>query len=214
MFSYIYYNLCESKRQDKSLHIKGSNIHRHHIIPTHSGGTNIEDNYTYLTVREHILAHYLLWKMHGNPNDLRAMKMLGAKLTYIHRKILGEYCRDNKIGFFAASKEQRNIWRQRGLETQKLNNDTNSFYYWSTPEGRAKRASMGGKQTKLNGTGRNFSNMDPTLQRKICSAGGKAHVGKIAITNGTRRRRVKPEDLDDWFAQGYIRGFTLFSSDT
>ena len=65
-----------------------SGIHKHHIIPKHRGGKDTVDNFTYLTVREHIIAHFLLWKIHGSPNDLRSMHMLGANLTPKQRKIL------------------------------------------------------------------------------------------------------------------------------
>ena len=77
----VFINLCQSKKQLKESWGKGSGLHRHHIIPVHSGGTDEESNFTYLTVREHIIAHFLLWKIHRNPNDLRSMHMLGANLS-------------------------------------------------------------------------------------------------------------------------------------
>jgi hypothetical protein len=39
---------------------------RHHIIPESMGGTNELINLVYLTPREHLLAHWLLWKIHRN----------------------------------------------------------------------------------------------------------------------------------------------------
>ena len=38
---------------------------RHHIIPKSLGGSNKEDNLTYLTGKAHYVAHYLLYKIHG-----------------------------------------------------------------------------------------------------------------------------------------------------
>ena len=119
IYSRIYYNLVQSKSQLSEQWEKGSGLHRHHIVPRHSGGSDDSSNFTYLTVREHIIAHFLLWKMHRNPNDLRSMKMLGAKLTPQQRKATGEYCRDNRICFFGASKQKREEWRLRGIETKK-----------------------------------------------------------------------------------------------
>lgn len=207
----IYSNLCETRKEMVGSYGPGSGLHKHHIVPSHSGGSNDESNFTYLTVREHILAHYLLWRIYKNPNDLRSMKMLGAKLSVEQRKIIGEWCRDNNIGFFCASKEERLEWAMRGMESQKLSGDKNSFYWWSTEEGRKKRASMGGSKTCS----------DPTTpwgywassegQRERASMGGKALKGMIAITNGKHRTRVKLEDLDQWLAKGYRRGFTLSS---
>lgn len=127
IYSKIYYTLCQKRKQLINEWVSGSNLHRHHIIPKHSGGTDNLENYTYLTIREHIIAHFLLWKMHKNINDLRAMKMLGAKLTTQHRKIIGKWCHENKIGFHNATPEERNMWTNKGLETQKIVTATNLF---------------------------------------------------------------------------------------
>ena len=109
----VYYTLCESGRQRKSEYNRYSGLHKHHIIPKHLGGNEDDHNYTYLSMREHIIAHFLLWKMYRNPNDLRSMKMLGAKLTYQQRKIIGLYCRDNNIGIFGASEHDKRNWENR-----------------------------------------------------------------------------------------------------
>ena len=150
LFISIYNTLCEKNKQRSILYCKGSNLHEHHIKPRHVGGTDDKENLTYLTIREHIIAHYLLWKIHKNPNDLRSMKMLGANLTSAQRKIIGEFCRDNGIGFHNDKyKEDAKQWRQNGIESQKNdyleNGNKQSFYYWSTEEGRKERASLGGK---------------------------------------------------------------------
>jgi hypothetical protein len=38
----------------------------HHILPKSMGGTDDTNNLVYLTPREHLLAHWLLWKIHRN----------------------------------------------------------------------------------------------------------------------------------------------------
>ena len=57
----------------------GSCLERHHIIPKHIGGLDEEDNYTYLTHREHIIAHWLLWKLHGRSEDRIAARAMSGK---------------------------------------------------------------------------------------------------------------------------------------
>lgn len=74
----IYNNLCQKGCQLKEHYGPGLGLHRHRILPGHSGGTYEESNCTYLTPREHIIAHFLLWKLYKNPNDLRSMNMLGG----------------------------------------------------------------------------------------------------------------------------------------
>jgi hypothetical protein len=179
----IYITLCESRKDRQCEYKPGSGLHRHHIVPTHSGGTDDPENITYLTVREHIIAHYLLWRINKNPNDLRSMHMLGAKLTPLQRKATGEFCRDNKLGFHGATPKQKCEWRKRGIETQKLSGDTNSFYWWSTPEGRRKRASMGGKATQQSGNAWNLSKASRDYRKQMATLGAKASPRKFATND-------------------------------
>lgn len=211
IYSTIYYKLCESKKQAKDQYGSGSGLHRHHIIPKHSGGTNEESNFTYLTVREHIVCHFLLWKIHGNINDIRAMKMLGAKLSVEYRKRIGEYCRDNNIGFFGASDEQKYKWRSAAWESQRQRNQDNSFYYWSTEIGRKKRASMGGKKGSRSQIQNKVGIHNPDNFIKHAILGGKAIKGMICVTNGKHRTRIRPEKLEEYLANGYVKGFTISS---
>lgn len=208
MFSQIYYNICESNRSRKDSYKKYSGLHEHHITPKHMGGDNSEENLTYLNVREHIIAHYLLWKIYKNPNDLRSMKMLGANITPQHRKIIGEFCRDNQIGFFSTPVEERKDWRLKGIEIQKqeyLINNTKNFYYWSTEEGRKERASIGGKQRAST----EFNYWASNEGRKTrASLGGKAHKGKkVMYLPGTKGwKRISPEEVDIKLNEGWKFG--------
>lgn len=147
LYTKIYKNICEKGKFNKKVYeSKEQNLHKHHIIPKHMGGHDIEENYTYISVREHIICHFLLWKIYRLPNDLRAMKMLGANLSKEHRRIVGIWCKENKIGYHADDvrkkvgnetyKKQKNIFEETG--------DKN-FYYWSTNAGRSERSSLGGK---------------------------------------------------------------------
>ena len=210
-YLYVYNNLCSSRSQLKQYWLPGSGLHRHHILPRHAGGDDSEENFTYLTLREHTIAHFLLWKIYKNPNDLRSMHMLGAELTPLQRKITGEWCRDNNIGFFKYSKEKRRAWALRGLETQRLSGDTDSFYFWSTEEGRKKRASMGGKIGGVKQSKDRIGIHSAEMRAIATSLGGKAIKGMICVTNGTHRTRIRPEHLDDYVANGYVKGFKISS---
>lgn len=119
----IYIELCESRKSRKSMYGVNSGLHRHHIIPRHSGGDNSPENLTFLTQREHKIAHFLLWKIHKNPNDLRAITMLGFPLNLEQMRIVGNYCRDNKIGIFSEKydREDRRKWTLLGNYSQVKN---------------------------------------------------------------------------------------------
>jgi hypothetical protein len=206
IYSLIYYNLCQSKSQLKESWQPGSNIHRHHIIPKHSGGIDDDSNYTYLTIREHIIAHFLLWKIHKNPNDLRSMKMLGANLTYEQRRIVGLWCKENKIGFH--NPEVRKEAQQKGLESQKQKNTEDTFYYWSTKEGRKNRASLGGKASIVSPNNPWSYWASEEGQKKRASLGGQSHKGKRCMYKPGDKtfKRVRPEDIQSYLNEGYIFG--------
>ena len=208
MFDRIYSNLCEGNKSRKDDYKKYSGLHEHHIVPKHMGGTDEDCNLTYLNVREHIIAHYLLWKIYKNPNDLRSMKMLGANLSPQHRRITGEFCRDNQIGLFSTPIEERKKWMSKGIETQKqeyLQNNIKNFYYWSTEEGRKERASLGGKQR----ASKEFNYWASNQGRKErASLGGKAHKGKkVMHLPGTKGwKRILPKDVDNKLNEGWKFG--------
>lgn len=206
----IYHNLCHSRKQLKDSWGSGSNLHRHHIIPVHSGGVDSDENYTYLTLREHQIAHFLLWKINRTPNDLRSMKMLGARLSSEQRKIVGEWCHKNNIGIFSEEYKSDKIKQKerckRSAQTQKKMK-VGTF----SEEGRKTLASKAGK---VSGTlqKRNKMNIhDPSNFKKHASIGGKAIKGMICVTNGSHRTRIRPEKLQEYVANGYRKGFTLFS---
>lgn len=70
IYKAIHDNLVNSrkhlKEEWKPVH---SGLERHRILPAHQGGKYTEDNCTYLTHREHIIAHWLLWKLYRNVGD-------------------------------------------------------------------------------------------------------------------------------------------------
>ena len=83
IYTQIYDNLVNSKRGLKEQwEPTGSGLERHHIIPRHQGGSDDESNFTYLTLREHIAAHFLLWKINGHEGDRSAYKMMKGIKSY------------------------------------------------------------------------------------------------------------------------------------
>lgn len=204
-YSKIYYTLCDSRKQEFAKYKKGSNLHKHHIIPKHKNGTDDDHNITYLTIREHMIAHYLLWKINGDANDLRSMKMLGANITTSHRKIIGEYCRDNNLGFFSDkfTTEHKKEWRKLGITTQKKHQI--GIY---NPDNRSEYASIGGIAS-IKSTNNPWSYWaSKEGQRHRASLGGKSHIGKKAmyIPGDNTFIRVSPDDIQKYLDKGYIFG--------
>ena len=57
------------------------NLHKHHIIPKHAGGTDDPNNLVLLTVEEHAEAHRKLFEEHGRWQDEIAYRMLSGQIT-------------------------------------------------------------------------------------------------------------------------------------
>lgn len=75
-WSKIYDNLIDRANKENRVRTKDTYYEQHHIIPKHAGGNNESSNLVLLTFREHILAHYLLWRVY---------KMEGDRLMYLMR---------------------------------------------------------------------------------------------------------------------------------
>jgi hypothetical protein len=181
----------------KSQYKKGSGLHEHHIIPKHMGGTDEDGNLTYLTVREHIIAHYLLYRINHDPNDLRSMHMLGANLTALQRQITGEYCRDNNIGIFRDDlQHKRTEWSSLGFEASKKKFEetgVKNFFYWSTEVGRKERARLGGIASYKSGNNPKFVEQQGTFSDRSLASAAAAKSAKNPVTNGTITKKLRTD---------------------
>jgi len=146
IYSSLYDSICEDRKSKIDQCKPGRGLHKHHIVPRHHGGGEDESNFTYLTVREHIIAHFLLWKIYGQINDLRAMHMLGANLSVEKRRQIGKWCYENKIGWHKYTKEEKSEIGKRQRDDRKINGTENEWDFWASKEGQLLRASMGGKK--------------------------------------------------------------------
>jgi len=198
-YNTLYTNICNKGKYLKEAWGYGSGLHRHHIIPRHMGGEDVESNYTYLSVREHVAAHFLLWKIHNNPNDIRSMYMLGAHLTPQQRRVSGKFCHSNKIGIHAADSAQKAEWGQKSYDLN-IKNST-EFAYWASPAGRKERASLGGKASLASGNNAQFAYwMSPEGRHQRAKLGAAA-AGRKPATNDKITKRFKTEDLRNEFLQ-------------
>jgi len=206
----IYSNLVSENVNKKRKYFEGhSGLHCHHIVPRHQGGTDDESNFAYLTVREHIIAHFLLWKMHGDPNDLRSMKMLGANLTVEQRRAVGKMCAEKKIGFFNekwVENGKRKEWGLRGVEKQ-IENKQGIF----NPDMMSYHGRLGGiataksKKRCIFGIYESEKNTEAAKQRRreICVKGGKAMTGMYRMWKDGVGSRFKAERVFEMDEQGW-----------
>jgi hypothetical protein len=204
IYSSIYHNICTRGVNKKELwENKENGLHRHHIVPNHSGGLDTELNFTYLSVREHIIAHYLLWKINRNPNDLRSMNMLGAELSYEQRVIVGKWCKENCIGFWSPKySENRKSWRTRGAKTQ-----IEKGIGIHNPEKRREYSSIGGKAScKVNPTWIYWMSKEGRTQRAKMGAAELKGRRCMFKPGENTFKRVKKCDIQKHIEEGYIFG--------
>lgn len=209
MYKEIYKKLCESNKNRKSNYSHGSGLHKHHIIPTHFGGKNIEANVTYLTVREHKIAHFLLWKINGQINDLRSMHMLGADLSSLYRRKIGIWCKENKIGIhseeYKNSGKPQKIGHFSGIKSYK--NKTGFHNPDFANEYRKLAAPFGGKASYVQHKG--IHTLDKEKRREWSSKGGHvagvASKGKKNWTNGVVNKKCFECPGED-----FRIGYTIF----
>lgn len=131
MFNQIYHNIIEEGRKRKLKYKKKSGLHKHHIIPRHSGGNDDEENFSYLTEREHYIVHYLLWKINHNVNDLWSAQFLRKKFHIPKEIRKSQASKGGKIG----GKKQAEL----GLGFHQYKNNKELHRKWS---------SLGGKSHK------------------------------------------------------------------
>lgn len=218
-YSRIYETLCTLGKTKRPKDINKGRFEKHHIIPRHAGGDNSPDNITTLYRKEHILAHHLLYKIHGRRGDRLAYlmmrgvlsslwddpeyreRMLGrvvANLARVDRVKAGkaaakatEYQQASKIGIF--SEEGKALTRKAYLKWCKANPDKKSALaeYMHTEDARAK---MAASKTKGKPIG-----PDGTVYSSIKEAASITGIARHNIDNWIRRghfgwsREASPE---------------------
>lgn len=76
----IYDKLILESKNKCRVKCDGIYYENHHILPKHMGGGNDDENLVLLTFREHVIAHYLLWRMYKQPGD-RMMYLMRSNQT-------------------------------------------------------------------------------------------------------------------------------------
>ncbi len=170
----MYESICEDRKSRRDQYGPGSGLHAHHILPRHIGGGDEESNITYLTVREHKIVHFLLWKIHRSVNDLRSMHMLGANLSIEKRRIIGRWCYENKIGWHKYTKEEKSLMAKQQRLDRIANGKENEWDFWTSEEGWKLRCSIGGKKGGKTTSSKRVGGwfLDEEKHREFCKKGG------------------------------------------
>lgn len=89
----LYSSIIERARSSGRNKTDGACYERHHIIPKSMGGNNTKENLVLLTMKEHYVAHHLLWRMHRNSSMALALLRMkhGQQGRYQHKVTAREY---------------------------------------------------------------------------------------------------------------------------
>lgn len=211
IYTRIYNNLVNSRKGlREQWEPVGSGLERHRIVPGHIGGTYDESNCTYLTHREHIIAHWLLWKIYGRVEDWQCSKMMaGSSINAVYMPGVAEKISEAKKGkprpdmygkaYFGANSKKR----KEGIEKMRMKKIGMKINYpknrKSSPcsPSKAKRI----KDARLN-TKKKFINMsDDEFAKWVSRFTLFNEKGKI---NGNITRAMKWRGIDaDEYIQQY-----------
>lgn len=136
----IYYDLidyCKNtnvnerllRRNQSDIRIKNEYVYQenHHIVPTHDGGLDEENNMVFLLPEEHLLAHQLRWKAYKQRGDMLAVIFSLNCFEYKNNKGITEAKLENRIN---KAIKQGYIWiKQNSYEVRQTHG-------WHSLEGR------------------------------------------------------------------------------
>jgi hypothetical protein len=144
--------------------IKSKDIYyeNHHIIPKHMGGNNEPDNLILLTFREHIIIHFLLWKIHNR---------IGDKLMCLMRSNQKEESQELRVKM-AVEKN-----RTSGLGFKNWSGDKHPML------DKKKVAQV--LKTKFERYGKSLRNMTNEVRKRYCDA-----AKKRANTDAVKQKRI------------------------
>ena len=201
IYTKIYDNLVEKgkgqllKEQWKQV---GSGLERHRIVPGHQGGEYIEENCTYLTRREHIIAHFLLWKINGHIGDRNAYKMLkGIKCSpgapFLGRKHTEETKRRMSESYKTRSPEAESERRRRISESKKGKK--------KSEETRRRMSESKKGKKKSEETRRRMSESKKGKKRKPFSEEHKRRISEAGKKRSEESKRKQSEAMKKRWAQ-------------
>ena len=121
-----YFNFISSRPERIVKKEKG--YHIHHILPKSMGGSDNNENLIKLTIREHYVAHLILWKGVGNKMSLAFKRMIFSKLynfaitsrQYEQLRKSIKYSKEHrrKIGDANFGKKRSEVTRKRMSQSQ------------------------------------------------------------------------------------------------
>jgi len=179
-WEHIYKSFIDKK--SNTVFLEGVYTEKHHIIPRYLKGTDTPDNLIRLTIRDHVLAHYILWRWKGNLQDKIAYKMKA-----------GQTEEGNILRVQLATESSRKVNRERWLKDNPMKNVEIKAQSYIT------------KRTRYNG--RVHSQEGLARIKELCNSGGqhsKESVEKRVKTNTETRSKMSDEEYFEKYIKNHL----------
>jgi hypothetical protein len=175
--------------------VKPSDIYTegHHIIPKSMGGSDESDNITYLTAREHYLAHFLLWKIHNNFEMTYAFRFMNCGKDKLIGSTQFKRLREEYSKF---SKEHLSGRKNTEDQMRKQTEAVRSYYRRIGSKGKQPAKGVWSEEAKKAQSKR----MSKSHHRaKKVSVDGKTYH---SLRNAAKAHNVSHRTIKRWFSSG------------
>jgi len=87
---------------------------RHHVVPKWMGGTDDDHNMIYLTFKDHVFAHWLLWKIYRDKSSAYSYYMMMKRKKSNPNPTIEQFAQTNKGRKQSPEEVERRISKIRG----------------------------------------------------------------------------------------------------
>ena len=164
-------------------------MHRHHVIPRHAGGLDIEENIILLTREEHADAHQKLYEANGDDADRRAAILI-------------------ENGYYAGCKIIQKEWCQQGAKAAHEKKSQNGFYEKLGKMNSERLTGSPGQEKQMTAMvesvkGSNWWNNGCTnIRSKECPGDGYVKGRTEYITDDVKQRLSDAMKTKRWYNNG------------
>ena len=134
------WNLLYKKHIEKCKNkpiLEGKIYHKHHIIPRSAGGNDDKDNLIILEYHDHVIAHYILWKLNPtNSNWIAYRLMSGVNETKkeLIEKIKLEAISKRSLGNIGSPEAIKKFKKKRSETISKMSTEERSIKFGNHKE--------------------------------------------------------------------------------
>lgn len=150
----LLYNKHIEKCKSKPI-VEGETYHKHHIIPRSSGGSDDESNLITLEYRDHVIAHYILYKANPSNSNWIAYRLMSGvdsdkkklveqlKLEAISKRDLGKIGSPEAIKKMKISRAKTVSKMTKEEKSLKFGNHKENHPFWGVNRKGKKAANYG-----------------------------------------------------------------------